>query len=83
MVGFCNLVGTDFAPVSNKTAVKEEMKDIKIVDTYDKIIFTNDKILRTHSELGTLQMFIHKLQINYYFQMLLLHMKKCKRFISG
>ena len=22
MVGFCDLVGTDFAPVSNKTAVK-------------------------------------------------------------
>jgi hypothetical protein len=31
----------------------------------------------------TLQMFTHKLQINYYFQMLLLHMKMCKRFKSG
>ena len=33
--------------------------------------------------IGTLQMFTHKLQINYYFQMLLLHMKMCKRFKSG
>ena len=59
------------------------MKDIKIVDTYDKRIFTNDKILQTHSEWTTHQMFIHKLQINYYFQMLLLHMKMYKRFKSG
>ena len=32
---------------------------------------------------SSLQMFTHKLQIYYYFQMLLLHMKMCKRFISG
>ena len=50
------------------------MKDIEIVDTYDKRIFTNDKILRIHSESGTLQMFIHKLHMNYYFQMFLLRL---------
>ena len=31
---------------------------------------------------SALQMFTHKLQIYYYIQMLLLHMKMCKRFIS-
>ena len=33
--------------------------------------------------LTTLQMFTYKLQINYYFQMLLLQMKMCKKFKSG
>ena len=41
---------------------------------------------RAETELttdSTLQMFTYKLQINYYFQMLLLQMKMCKKFKSG
>ena len=38
------------------------------------------KVVKLHT---TLQMFTHKLQINYYFYMLLLHMKMCKMFKSG
>ena len=38
--------------------------------------------LSPHQET-TLQMFTHKLQINYYFYLLLLHIKMCKMFKSG